>query len=163
MQDSDQTGHRMKLAEWGTVAEITSAFAVIVTLIVLTIEVRSNTKAIERTYQQESIRLGATARSSLFEVDGLVELIVKESTGEDLTEEELFKLDAHATYVLRMFEIQYNLAQSGELSSEQAAILQARIRRSMAISEFFGETIAKCLECYSIGFKEWLGYERANI
>ena len=148
----------MKLAKWASVAEITSALAVILTLLILIFEVRDNTQAIERNYQQESFRLGAEGRGAIFEIDGLADIIVKRSNEESLTDVEEVKLNSYAGYLLRIFEIAFNLFESGDMSQSQAEILQIRVINSVNSLPALRDEIARCLECYTQEYLDWLEY-----
>ena len=76
----------MKLDRWALVAEIVSGVAIVITLIILILEVRSNTQAIQAettfnvvtTYRDQNARL-------VENVGGLADIMFKVSQGEILT------------------------------------------------------------------------------
>jgi len=106
----------LKFKKWNEIAELIGIGAVVVSLLLLMIELRGNTEALQAqtinaVYQAESQR-----RLLLITNDGgIVDLIVKVRNEDVLTEAETFRLRRYYTYILDTFEYQFGEVRNGRL------------------------------------------------
>ena len=83
----------MKLEKWALGAEILGGIAIVVTLIVLIIEVRGNTSAIQAQTINTLVANERERRGWLFlDEGGISELVFRNRTGEPLSEFETWRL-----------------------------------------------------------------------
>ena len=115
-----------KLAEIG---EVISSIAIVITLIVLIIEVRGNTEAIQVQTVNNQIETEGVRRGWLFlNEGGIGDLVFKSRAGEFLSEVEHWRLERYYTQLFEIFEWQYGEVEAGRLPEE---LLNFRNWRSM--------------------------------
>ena len=124
-----------KLSQWASIAEITSSVAVVVTLIVLVIEVKDNTGAMQAATRQSTAgRIERLAMETASNPD-LAALIVKDTgfknvgTSGEYTLSETLRVRAFLTALLRNAEEAYFQMQEGRLDE---SYFQGRISAILA-------------------------------
>ena len=106
----------MKLEKWALGAEILGGVAIVVTLIVLIIEIRGNTSAIQAQTINTLVANERERRGWLFlDEGGISELVFRNRTGEPLSEFESFRLGRYYASLLDEFEWQFAEVQAGRL------------------------------------------------
>jgi hypothetical protein len=106
----------LKFKKWNEIAELIGIGAVVVSLLLLMIELRGNTEALQAqtinaVYQAESQRRLLLITNE----GGIVDLIAKARNEEVLTEVEIFRLRRYYTYILDTFEYQFGEVRNGRL------------------------------------------------
>ena len=95
----------MKLSEWAHVAEITSAIAVVVSLIYIGLEVSQNTAAVKANTHQSMVDYGREQSEVLLTNESLADLVAKgESNPEALTARERSQFYEFTTWRLSTWE-----------------------------------------------------------
>jgi hypothetical protein len=106
----------MKLEKWALGAEILGGVAIVVTLIVLVIEVRGNTSAIQAQTINTQVANERERRGWLFlDEGGIAELVFRNRSGEPLSEFESWRLGRYYASLLEDFEWQFGEVQAGRL------------------------------------------------
>ena len=123
----------MKLEKWALIAEIVGSFAVVVTLVLLIVEVRGTTNAIqEQTIDAQRYAEYERRRRLIENTGGITDLIVRSWDDEPLTRTENFRLSMHYNDALDNFEWQFGKVQAGSLPIQQ---LNTAVLRSMLLTE----------------------------
>ena len=109
----------MKFKEWNEIAELVGIAAIVVTLVLLTIELRGNTEAlraetINAAYQSESQRRFLIITNA----GGIADIVTKRRNDESLTLVEEFRLRRYYTYLLDTCEYQFGEVRAGRLPSD---------------------------------------------
>lgn len=119
MSFHDSLGTRLKLDQWAKIAEIVSGLAIVVSLAILVLEVRSNTEAVEAQtlFNIVSVERDQTARI-IENVGGLVEIMSKVGEGETLSEIEDHRYRLYLRDRLDIWEWKYFEADQGRLDLE---------------------------------------------
>lgn len=84
----------MSIQDWGAIGEILGAIAVFVTLLYLSIQVRENRRATERSSTISVAEAHGRWRAALFENGDLAELVAKDDAGLELSKAENLRLEA---------------------------------------------------------------------
>lgn len=149
----------MNLTKWATIAEIVSALAVIITLLILIVEIRNNTTALEGNAIQETSKLWGEVNLHLAEIDGITDLIFKlNNDPESLTQAESAKVRAFVQYSLATINSSYHLITSGYLPDQEEIAFTNRMRAGFESVPYLRTAISRCDGCYSEGFLAWIGY-----
>ena len=100
----------MKLEKWAHIAEIAGSIAVVATLIVLVLEVRSNTGAIRAASYQDALELIIGQNNLIGANPDLARIVVTGSFNgdvESLTETEKFQLERATSSMFQIYEIAF--------------------------------------------------------
>ena len=122
----------MKLEKWAVIAEIVSAIAVVVTLIVLIAEVGGNTDAIRSQMAQETLGLSAQA---FVNGEGVIAFDKWVSGDEQLTNEELSLARARIASIFTALDNNYYQYLQGNLDREIHDAFQARLATLLGYPE----------------------------
>ena len=109
---------RLSLADWGHVAEIFGAVAVVVSLAYVGIQLKQNTEAIQAQTQQQVMSNYADYQVAIIGQEAMAPLMIKAEEGEALTPEEELKLSTWAHLLLSNWETTYLSYQNGLLGEE---------------------------------------------
>lgn len=105
----------MKLKKFALIADIVGAFAIVLTLVLLLVEVRDNTRAIEISTRQSVATRSNTLALFVTEHPELNETLAKLENGLEVTDRELTNLQSFAGAQLRLAEEAYLLYIEGRL------------------------------------------------
>ena len=148
----------MKLDRWALIAEIASATVVVISVFVLIIEVRNNTDALRIESVQQASNLWSEVNRSIVEIDGLADILNRKFASEPITPEEDLRARSFYTYALSIMNNNYNIIRSGYLSEEDAEAISYTLRFAFSSVPLIRDQLSTCEECYTEGFKEWIGY-----
>jgi hypothetical protein len=122
----------MKLEKWGVIAEIASAIAVIVTLMVLIAEVGGNTEAIRSQTAQETLGLSAQAFAN---PEGVIAFDKWVTGNEQLTDEELSLARARVASIFTALDNNYYQYLQDNLDPEIHDAFRARLEGLLVYPE----------------------------
>jgi len=109
-----------KLSDWASIADIVSGAAIVITLIILIVEVRGTTNAIQAQTISAQRDAESQRRSRVIENrGGITELILKGQAGESLGALEEFQLLIYYNDALDNFEWQFGEVIAGRLPENQ--------------------------------------------
>ena len=109
----------MKLQKWALTAEIIGAAAIVVTLVILIVELRGNTDALQAQTITAAYEAEWRRRNTIVSNEGgIAEIIVKGMNEEDLTPVDTYRLKRYYTNLLDTFEYQFGEMQAGRLPAD---------------------------------------------
>ena len=135
-----------KLSDWASIAEIVGSFAVLVTLILLIVEVRGTTNAIQEQTIDAQRYAEFDRRTRLIEnAGGITDLIVRTWNGEALPESEAFRVRLHYLDMLDTFEWQFGKFRAGGLPIERlnTGLWQGTMENEPGMAEAFEASKAR--------------------
>jgi len=109
---------KYSLADWGHIAEIFGAVAVVVSLVYVGVQLKQNTEAIQAQTQQQVMSNYADYQVAIIGQEALAPLMIKSENGEPLTPEEELKLSTWAHLLISNWETTYQSYQNGLLSED---------------------------------------------
>ena len=109
---------KLTLPEWGNVAEIFGAVAVVVSLLYVGAQLKQNTAAIQAQTSQQIMSTYAQTNFAIVGQEALAPLFVKVNNGEELTEAEAEQLGTWAHILFSNWEMSYRTHQNGLLEDE---------------------------------------------
>ena len=148
-----------KLSDWANIAEIVSGFAIVVSLIILIVEVKGTTNAIQAQTINSQREAQVERRSRVIENrGGIAELVLKGQNGEALSRLEEFRLFIYYIETLDNFEWQFGEVMAGRLREDQLstqnwraiwtaepgmvdAYGRTKVNRDPAFVQYFEETV----------------------
>ena len=148
----------MKLSDWASIAEIASSVAVVVTLVILILEVRGNTAAMEAaTRQSIAARTEAITLNTAMTPD--LARILNDPNSVEAGTTEGWQLLSFYTTLLRHTEEAYLQWQEGRLDEEYFSRRAAGAFGAME-SDAFRDAFEQLKSSYDPGF---IGWVEANI
>ena len=113
----------MKLKKWALIAEIVGGAAIVISLIVLIVEIRGNTDAIQAQAEAARLESDRARRYPLIANEGgLAKLILKKNNGEELSDLERFQVARYYSDIFDTFHWQFREAQAGRLPKDQLPV-----------------------------------------
>jgi hypothetical protein len=104
---------RFSLSDWGHIAEILGAMAVIVSLLYVGKQLKHNTEAVEGQTLQEILSNYQDHQLAILGEESMAPLIVKAEAKQELSPEERLRLDTWSHLVISNWERAFNSYQSG--------------------------------------------------
>jgi len=147
---------QMNLSKWTQIAELVSSFVVVVTLVILILEVQSNTQEIRISNAREVISSSSDLSAQLALDTSMSELVIKGRNEEPLSESEQLRLTAWLRSFVRNFETVHYMFEAGALDEIVLENYSARMRNFLTSNPAALDGIDNCLECYSPSFLEWV-------
>jgi len=109
---------KLSLADWGHIAEIFGAFAVVISLVYVGKQLQQNTQAIQTQTSQQVMATYADAQFAIIGDESLAPILVKTEAGQPITAEEAYRLDVWAHLVISNWEQSFRSHKNGQLSDE---------------------------------------------
>ena len=109
---------KLSLADWGHIAEIFGAIAVVLSLIYVGAQLTQNTAAIQAQTSQQVMSTYARTNFAIIGEEALAPLFIKIQMGEELTAVENEKLGTWAHILFSNWEMAYRTHQNGLLEEE---------------------------------------------
>lgn len=123
----------MNTSKMVDIAEICSSVAIVITLIVLIIEVRGNTEAIQIQTINTQLDKENESRAWLFlNEGGIGDLVFKSRSEEPLTDSENWRLDRYYAAKFDTYEWEYGEVEAGRLPE---ILLDVENRRAMVLAQ----------------------------
>ena len=147
----------MKLQEYALIAEITSAVAVVISLLFVGYQLNENTEEIRASNRQEVTSMAMSATLSASSNPELALAIAKSSEGEELSMSELSQYGYFIRGMLLDIQNAYLLNQEGRLDAQywntRSALVRSYLRQPLALSVYERD---KNLGTLDSRFTDWL-------
>lgn len=145
----------MKLDDWTKIAELTSAVAVVVTLVLLVLEIQDNTAAIRASRTQEAYVLMLEARRDI-QNGPIAGVLAKLEAEETLSPEEAMRYRGYVVLNLNAFEVVYLDIVEGRLDEATRIALESRMESGILGFVGFAETWDGRRQYYSERFQRFV-------
>ena len=153
---------KLSLSDWGHIAEIFGAIAVVVSLIYVGIQLQQNTEAIQAQTSQQVLATYSEAQLTVIGDASMAPLLVKADAGEPLTPEEAMRLDTWAHLVISNWEQTYRSHQLGLLEDEVWLGWDRFFRWNMRSSYVRDAWVNNPIQGYTESFTRYINEEILN-
>ena len=150
---------KLSLADWGHIAEIFGAVAVVVSLIYVGVQLKQNTAAIQAQTSQQIMATYSDAQFAILGDEALAPLFVKVNSGQPLSAVESEKLGTWAHIVFSNWEQSYRSHQNGLLAEEVWAAWDIYFRWNMEYPFVREAWVNNPIEGYTKSFMQYVNEE----
>ena len=150
---------KLSLADWGHVAEIFGAVAVVISLGYVGLQLKQNTEAIQAQTSQQVMATYSNIQFAILGEEALAPLFVKANTGQALTAVEAEKLGTWAHLVFSNWEQTYRSHQKGLLEDEVWAAWDIFFRWNMEYEFVHEAWVENPIEGYTTSFMRYVNEE----
>ena len=150
---------KLSLADWGHIAEIFGAVAVVVSLLYVGAQLKQNTAAIQAQTSQQIMSTYAETNFAIVGQESLAPLFVKVNNGEDLTPVESEKLGTWAHILFSNWEQAFRSHKNGLLEDEVWAAWDIFFRWNMEYPFVLDAWVNNPIEGYTKSFMQYVNEE----
>jgi len=150
---------KISLADWGHIAEIFGAIAVVLSLVYVGAQLKQNTAAIQAQTAQQVMSTYAETNFAIIGEEALAPLFIKVQNGEELTAVENEKLGVWAHIVFSNWEQAYRSHQNGLLEEEVWAAWDIYFRWNMEYPFVLDAWVNNPIEGYTKSFTRYVNEE----
>ena len=150
---------KISLADWGHIAEIFGAVAVVLSLVYVGAQLKQNTAAIQAQTSQQIMATYSDAQFVILGEEALAPLFIKVQQGEELTAVESEKLGIWAHIVFTNWEQSYSTHQNGLLEEEVWVAWDTFFRSNMEYGFFREAWISNPIVGYTKSFTRYINEE----
>ena len=149
----------LRLSDWGHIAEIFGAVAVVISLVYVGVQLKQNTEAIQYQTSEQILSTYAEAQLTIIGETPMAPILVKADAGQPLTAEEAYQLDTWLHFVFSNWEQAYRSHNNGLLEDEVWRAWDTYYRWNMNVSYFRDAWINNPIEGYSESFLRYIDEE----
>ncbi len=154
---------KLGLAEWGHLAEIFGAIAVVVSLVYVGLQLEQNTQAVRSQTAQQVLDAYSGGQLAVLASPVIAELLVKAEKAEELTPAEALQLDGWVHFMLGNWENAFRNRRNGLLEEELWVSWDAYYRYNFAFGYFRDAWVNNPLENgYTASFMRYVNQEVMN-
>ena len=147
---------KLSLADWGHIAEIFGAIAVVVSLVYVGKQLQQNTEAIQTQTSQQVLATYGLAQLTVIGDESMAPILVKADAGETLTPVEAMRLDTWVHLVFANWEQTYRSNRAGQLDDEDWQAWDRFFRWNMN-SDYIRETwVNNPIDGYTTSFMRYV-------
>ena len=150
---------KLSLADWGHIAEIFGAVAVVVSLVYVGMQLKQNTEAIQAQTAQMVLATYADYQFAIIGEEALSPLMIKADTGEELTAEEARRLNVWAHLLIGNWERTYRSFQSGLMDEKDWRSWDVYFRDALELSYVMDAWVTSVTGAYELGFTRYVNEE----
>lgn len=150
---------KLSLADWGHIAEIFGAVAVVMTLAYVGLQLQQNTAAIQAQTAQMVMATYADYQFAVIGEDALAPLMVKADAGQELTPEEAERLNTWAHLVISNWEQTYRSYQKGQMNEELWRAWDNYFRSALDTGYVHDAWVDNPIEGYTASFTRYINEE----
>jgi hypothetical protein len=150
---------KFTLADWGHIAEIFGAVAVVVSLVYVGKQLQQNTEAIQTQTSQQVMATYTDAQVAILGESPLAPLMVKAESGQETTAEEDYRLNVWAHLVIGNWEQSYRNHRDGLLQEEVWQAWDRFFRSNMEIEYFRDAWVNNPIDGYTVSFTRYVNEE----
>lgn len=147
---------KLSLADWGHIAEIFGAVAVVVSLVYVGVQLQQNTEAIQAQTSQQVMATYTDAQLPILGEESIAPILVKADAGQPLTTEEAYRLDVWAHLVISNWEQTYRSHQNGQLEDEVWEAWDRYFRWSLKLPYVRDAWVNNPIEGYTASFTRYI-------
>lgn len=147
---------KLKLSDWGHIAEIFGAVAVVISLLYVGKQLQQNTEAIQAQTSQQVLATYSVAQLSVIGEESMAPILIRADAGEVLTAEEALRLDTWAHLVISNWEQTYRSHQHGLLEDEVWQAWDIYFRSYMGSGYFHDAWVNNPIDGYTKSFMRYV-------